>query len=234
MIDIIIPTLEYEQDGVKVIDKCIKYIKDNTSVDYKIHKVTDRIGWIKASNKGMKATKNDIILMNDDVFVGEKWLTKILKYQKEHDADIIGCKLMYPNSNIIQHAGGHIRFDGCGFHIGAGAIDMGQFDRVYDVPYVTFALVYIKREVIDKIGYLDEIYNRGYYDDCDYCFRARRKGFKILYVPVPAYHMESFTMKQNPAHNEDCTRNKNTFVERWLRRDENASNKPAMDNETTV
>ncbi|HEY0088431.1 MAG TPA: hypothetical protein VGB37_06285, partial [Candidatus Lokiarchaeia archaeon] len=41
----------------------------------------------------------------------------------------------------------------------------------------------IKREVIDKIGLLDIDYFM-YYEDVDYCIRAKEQGYKILYVPV--------------------------------------------------
>ena len=42
----------------------------------------------------------------------------------------------------------------------------------------------IKREVIDNIGLMDPDYFL-YYDDADYCFRARKAGFDCLYIPSP-------------------------------------------------
>ncbi len=46
-------------------------------------------------------------------------------------------------------------------------------------PLVAFVFVYIKREVIDKIGYLDERFEGYGVEDIDYCYRARLAGFKI-------------------------------------------------------
>jgi GT2 family glycosyltransferase len=41
----------------------------------------------------------------------------------------------------------------------------------------------IRRSVIDTIGYLDEEYF-AYQEDTDFCFRARRAGWKIVYYPL--------------------------------------------------
>ncbi len=38
-------------------------------------------------------------------------------------------------------------------------------------------------EVIDRIGALDGSYT-AYYEDADFCMRARRAGFRIRYVPT--------------------------------------------------
>jgi len=40
-----------------------------------------------------------------------------------------------------------------------------------------------RREVVNKIGYLDESYY-AYQEDSDYCFRARQAGFQVYYVPL--------------------------------------------------
>lgn len=47
------------------------------------------------------------------------------------------------------------------------------------VPWVGFVFVYIKREVIENVGYLDERYKGYGWDDLDYCVRVRQDGFKI-------------------------------------------------------
>jgi hypothetical protein len=46
-------------------------------------------------------------------------------------------------------------------------------------PWLAFVFVYIKRSVIEKVGYLDERFEGYGADDLEYCFRARRAGFKL-------------------------------------------------------
>ena len=48
--------------------------------------------------------------------------------------------------------------------------------------YITGAAILIKREVIEKIGLLDESYFL-YFEDADYCLRASRAGFNLAIVP---------------------------------------------------
>jgi hypothetical protein len=42
-----------------------------------------------------------------------------------------------------------------------------------------FPCIYIKREVIDKVGYLDEQFNKFGSDDLDYCIRTKQAGYKL-------------------------------------------------------
>jgi GT2 family glycosyltransferase len=46
-----------------------------------------------------------------------------------------------------------------------------------------FFCVMIKREVIKKIGYLDDIFGVGHAEDGDYSFKAINAGFKLHQVP---------------------------------------------------
>ena len=48
--------------------------------------------------------------------------------------------------------------------------------------WTSFASVIVRRAVIDKVGYMDEGYFM-YFEDVDYCRRARVAGWEILHVP---------------------------------------------------
>ena len=55
----------------------------------------------------------------------------------------------------------------------------------------------IKKEVVDRIGYFDEGFTPGYYEDSDFCARARKAGFTILYNPkCTIKHHKSSTMSK--------------------------------------
>jgi len=51
-----------------------------------------------------------------------------------------------------------------------------------EVPWVSFACALIRREVIEKVGLLDEGYFM-YFEDSDYCRAARAAGFRVHYYP---------------------------------------------------
>lgn len=54
-------------------------------------------------------------------------------------------------------------------------------DKLQDVKPLEmwFPCIYIKREVIDKIGYLDEQFSEFGSDDLDYCIRTRLAGYRL-------------------------------------------------------
>ncbi len=65
--------------------------------------------------------------------------------------------------------------------------DKGQFDKITDVQ-VAPAVIFTRRDIINKIGGFDEIYF-AVYEDADFCMRARKAGFRIVYTPFAiAYH----------------------------------------------
>ncbi|MBP2680768.1 MAG: putative glycosyltransferase, partial [Candidatus Krumholzibacteriota bacterium] len=61
--------------------------------------------------------------------------------------------------------------------------DTGRYDSIRDVDYVTGCALLARREVFEKIGYLDPVF-AAYYEDTDFCMRARRAGFRVVYAPA--------------------------------------------------
>jgi hypothetical protein len=84
---------------------------------------------------------------------------------------------------MIWFAGGKMSLFGKGSrHIGIRQKDRGQYDRTQDVDYITGCALMIRRTVIEQIGLLDEAYPM-YNEDSDWCFRARKAGFRVVYTP---------------------------------------------------
>jgi GT2 family glycosyltransferase len=177
------------------------------------------LGFAGGYNLGMqKAYQNTaeiIILINDDVFVEKHWLTAIIKgFQQDKQIGIIGSKLLYPDGKTIQHAGGIMYPNGRTWHRGNAEPDTGQWDKSDEPAYVTGASFAIRREVIERLGYLDEGYKPGYFEETDYCWRAKRLGYKVVYLPSSlAYHYESHsTVKYSSGFFEKYHRNRIRFV----------------------
>jgi len=132
------------------------------------------------------------LLLNNDIIITDRyWLKKLVDSAKRYKAGMVGCQLLYPNGNI-QHAGMLIGYYG-GRNRGRGEKYRGQYDKIEEVPGVTFALVLISKKVIEKVGFLDENFHMGF-EDVDYCIRARQSGFKIIYNgKIKATHLEGFS-----------------------------------------
>jgi GT2 family glycosyltransferase len=56
-------------------------------------------------------------------------------------------------------------------------------DETHAVAGVSGSCMLVRREVLDQVGYLDERFF-AYQEDADYCFQARKAGWKIYYVPA--------------------------------------------------
>ncbi len=147
------------------------------------------MGYSVANNQGInialaKHAKQVLLLNNDIEITDNQWLkTLISVLDSDSKIGVVGCKLLFPDGKI-QHAGGIILLRGT-CHRGEHEEDIGQYDRVEFVDYVTGAALLIKSEVINKIGFLDVGFTPLYCEDTDWCVRARLYGYKIAYTPIP-------------------------------------------------
>ena len=119
-----------------------------------------------------------ICLLNSDVIVTDYWL----EYLLEKNKDVIGP---------VTNAAGNEQTIQIDYTAEAdnNAIDLANAYAakrhesykgfVVESELVTFFGTVIKREVIEKIGLLDEQFYPGSYEDDDYCVRILNDGFEI-------------------------------------------------------
>jgi len=142
------------------------------------------LGFAKANNVALsRAQGRWIVLLNPDTIVTSNWLENLAYCGVASEIGIVGPKLVRLDGRTIDSAG--LFFNpktGLSFDRGSGVIDRGQFDTAEVVPSLSFACVAIKREVVEDIGSLDEKMIL-YFDDIDYCFRARVAGWSVLFCP---------------------------------------------------
>lgn len=174
------------------------------------------LGFAGGNNLGLKAAQGEIlVLLNDDTAVSPDWLTAAVKAAEQlPDWGIFGARLLYPDQQTIQHAGGIVGANALTQHIGNGEIDRGQYNKIRECDYVTGAAFFIRRELMQKIGLLDEGYFPIYFEEVDYCWRARRLGYKVYYIPhIKVYHYESRTTRKfSPGFLYKYHRNRIRFI----------------------
>jgi|SRR3989339_163492 len=129
------------------------------------------LGFIKASNLGLKiAAGRYQMLLNDDTIVKDKALDTLVDFMDTHpDAGACGAKLLNIDGSI-QHQGGLL---GKRFWLSKTPTT---------VDFVIGATLMVRKEVIEKVGVMDE--NLYFYnDDLDWCLSIRKAGWKIYFVP---------------------------------------------------
>ncbi|MCR5848473.1 MAG: glycosyltransferase [Lachnospiraceae bacterium] len=168
-------------------DACEKLVKDYAEKyperEIEFFDAGKNLGFSGGNNVVIKAfmEREDIThicLLNSDVIVTDFWLD----YMMEKDCDVIGpvtnaagneqtIQIDYsaePNEEALTLANTY-----------AKKRHESYKGYVTDSELVTFFATIIKREVIEKIGLLDEQFYPGSYEDDDYCVRILEAGYGI-------------------------------------------------------
>lgn len=145
-------------------------------------------GFPEGNNIGIRYALNEgadyVLLLNNDTVVDPEFLSELVTVaESDESIGIAGSKIyFYGSPNRIQTTGGKFyRWLGHQIPYG-GKEDHGQYDRVADRDYLFGASMLIKRKVTERISLLDSTFFYGM-DDFDFCFRAKRAGFRVVYVP---------------------------------------------------
>jgi len=158
----------------------------------------ENLGFSKANNLALKKAQGSfVLLLNSDTVVIDDCLEKSAEYLRNHpDTGALGCKVMLEN-NTLDHA--------CkrGFPTPAaslfyllkldklfpnskrfGAYDLTYLseDEVHEVDSLMGAFMMVRKEVMEEVGLLDEDFFM-YSEDIDWCYRIKKKGWKIIYYP---------------------------------------------------
>lgn len=152
------------------------------------------LGFAGGCNWAVAQTDADVIvLINPDLQPQPDFLQQIIAPLSEPQVGIVGAKLLYPDGETIQHAGGLLREPLLlSDHLGYGARDTGQHDEPRDVAFVTGAALALRRATWQKLGGLDDSFYPAYYEEADLCLRARQHGLLVRYQPsAVALHYEA-------------------------------------------
>jgi len=156
-----------------------------------------------------------ILLLNNDTITDPNILTElIIAYKALQNPGFLGCKIyFYDRPETIQYFGGDYSHDHIlkGFHVGEDERDDGRFNYIAETGYVTGCAMFTHRSLIDTIGLLDERFFL-YWEDGDWCLRARAAGFKHYVVPgAKLWHKVSASNKNGSSVNVFYT-SRNRFL----------------------
>lgn len=162
------------------------------------------LGYAAGNNVGIREVLNlgieTVLLLNDDTVVDPHFLTILVEsLYRSPDIGAVNPTIYYfDDPDIIWSAGGQINErTGIAHQRHFKEIDRGQLgSSERDVHYAIGAAILIKAEALEKVGMLDSEFF-VYYEETDWCFRARAAGFRIVYVPTARiWHKVSRNMTQ--------------------------------------
>lgn len=177
-------------------------------IDYKLYFIDNsrlNRGYAAAANLGIKKGLKDNVelfaVANPDISL-EKITEKNIFEAKKH-FDLFGFSMMQDETIFYGGTLDKLRMSG-------GLVEKKP-SRVYSpTDFVSGSLIFIKREVVEKVGLFDESYFL-YYEDVDYCFRAKKKGFKAG-IDTKNIYRHSEISKNNPLKERFLFRNHLKFL----------------------
>lgn len=173
-------------------------------------------GFPRGCNQGIEAATGDnILLLNNDVIATENWLQNLVNAL--YSDPTIGAVGPVTNSAAYYST----------IPVSFNTFDeMQSFAKNYNitdsneweerVKLIGFCLL-IKREVIEKVGLLDELFSPGNFEDDDYSFRIQLAGYKLLICKDTfIYHYGSQSWKEKPDEYYSLLKeNEHKFSRKW-------------------
>ncbi len=184
-------------------DDSVTYLQTHfTSVEIIQHEVNE--GYAKGYNSALKKIQSDYyVLLNSDVEVTLRWIEPIISLM-ESDNMIAACQpklLAYHNKLQFEYAGASGGWiDTFGYPFTRGRIfdecemDKGQYDTVQPCFWASGAALFVKAEIFQKLGGLDE-YFFAHQEEIDFCWRLHLSGYKVFVNPSSiVYHVGGGTL----------------------------------------
>jgi GT2 family glycosyltransferase len=178
-------------------------VVDNASSDGSVAAIRERfgeavtliendanVGFARGNNVGIEYAlmrgARYILLLNNDTAVAPDLIERLVAPLEADEAVGITTPkiLFYTPPDRIWFAGGEVHLArGTARHIGIRETDRGQYDVERDTGYATGCALMARREVYERVGMLDPTYV-AYFEDTDFCMRARQAGWRIRYTPT--------------------------------------------------
>jgi GT2 family glycosyltransferase len=175
------------------------------------------LGFSPACNQGLRAARGDyLVLLNNDAVVTDGWLDQLTALATCDPA--IG--MVGPMSNYAappQLIEGVPHADPEGIHRFAARWRAEHLGQWLEAEKLSGFCLLLKRQILDRIGGLDERFGTGFFEDDDLAVRARRAGYRLavahdLYV----HHFGSRTFAAMGTDAEALlVENGRKFAEKW-------------------
>lgn len=179
------------------------------------------LGFVGGNNIGLEYARGAgaeyALLLNNDTEVAPDFLMKlVLAGESDPMVGIAGPSIYYfDQPDVFWSAGGAIDWGrGITGMIGINEEDRGQYGcQPTPVDFVTGCALMIKMSVVAKVGALDPRFF-AYYEETEWCVRARRAGYTVLFVPgAKVWHKISPVAREaSPVVHYYMTRNRLLFL----------------------
>jgi len=186
--------------------------------DVKIITNATNLGFAKACNQGARVAEGEyLVFLNNDTLPQPGWLEELVKLlSSDPTIGIAGSKLIYPGTNLIQHAGkvwtevasrqtppAHLYY--------RLPADAPFVNKTREFQLVTGACLMLRKSDFEAVGGFDEGYRNGWEDD-DLCMKIRAGGKRVFYCATSVLYHYEMTTEGRRDHDEA---NRSRFMAKW-------------------
>ncbi|WP_455682823.1 glycosyltransferase [Thomasclavelia sp.] len=201
----VIKNTDLKENGLILIDdkssdkSIIEYLKELESstkdINLTILYNKANLGFVGTVNKGMQYSKNDVLLLNSDTEVGPRWL-KLMQECAYSEVNVGSVTALSNNATLVSVPVGlqaNELPNNMSFEEYAMLVQKNSLKKYPEIPTAHGFCMYIKRDVLDNVGYFDaEAFGKGYGEENDFSYRCMEYGYKhLLCDNVIVYHKES-------------------------------------------
>lgn len=196
-------------------DGTAQWLKQQKDIKYIIN--NENKGFPAGCNQGIEIAEkdNDIFLLNNDTVIMPNSIFN-LRMGLYSDSEIGATGAVSNSVSYYQQINEQYNdFNGyMKFALRNNITNSLKYEE--RVKLVGFAM-FIKRNVLDKVGMLDERFTPGNFEDDDLSLRIIREGYKLLLCKDSyVHHFGSVSFKEKPQqYNELLRVNSNKFKEKW-------------------
>ena len=179
----------------------------------------DNQGFARACNAGLAAAHGrHLVLLGSDVVVTQGWLERLLDAAEQQPrAGLLGPVTNDTAGLQRLDESAYDRESLAGLDAFASALALARAGDVEPTLRLPGTCLLVKRELLARIGGLDEVFTLGSHEDNDYCLRAHLAGYRSLVVQdVYVHRLGSAAPALTPAeHEAQLRRQWSVFKSKW-------------------
>jgi GT2 family glycosyltransferase len=209
------------QDGTAALLQQFAQEAERQGIDVQTLSYDTNIGAVAGRNEALKVATGKYVafLDNDTLLAQVDWMERLAEQlEATPGCAIIAPKLLFPWAPFdIECCGCAVSPRGKIRYLGRGEGSESVSTPV-EIQCAISAAWLMRRELVDQIGFLDDVYSPVQYEDLDYCYRARAAGLSVWTAPeVEIYHFEHTTTAGSGDINFAYVTAKNgvEFKKRW-------------------
>lgn len=185
------------------------YVVDNASSDGSCKMIKEKFplvhlienkeneGFVRANNRGILESSSQYILhLRPDTLLLKGTADKMMDFMEEHaEIGVLGCKLVtsdgkyQPSCDKFPSAKGELihslyidKILKSNRLFGEYTLSNWKHNKVMEVDWVTGTCLMVRRKAVEDVG-LKDSNNFLNYEDIDWCYRMKKNGWKIYFIP---------------------------------------------------